>query len=199
MELHSAGRRGGRGGRDGGSGRAPPGRPKRPPAAPGSSRALPCGAGPPVPAPGRRRPGTPHISQSDHRERRPPQRQRAVGDLLQRDHVGLAPRKRGGLLGQTRASPRHVPLTMRTLEPTRPRHWTTLSERTNRAVDQTRTASRERESSRWQSRRPLSRSPAAARVRPSSPPCRRSRSSSERYLRGCSRAARIDQHALPHR
>src|SRR5918995_7296720 len=49
------------------------------------------------------------MTQSDPCQCRPPQRQCAVGDLLKRDRVGLAPGKRGGLLGQTRAAPGNVP------------------------------------------------------------------------------------------
>ncbi len=67
-------------------------------------------------APGRRRArtawpvkGGPHMRHSDRLERCPPQRERAVGDLLEGDHVGLATSKYRRLLGETRAAPGHVP------------------------------------------------------------------------------------------
>ena len=40
---------------------------------------------------------------------RPSQRKGPSGDLLKRDHVRIAPRERGRLLGQTRAQPRDIP------------------------------------------------------------------------------------------
>ena len=51
----------------------------------------------------------PQVTDSDRLERRPPQWQGAFGDLLERDHVRVAAGERGGLLGQTRTAPSHVP------------------------------------------------------------------------------------------